>query len=172
MMLVARFLRKLLVILGSEKVSPQQIAGGIALGCLLGLLPSHDLMIVIVALVGLSLNINLSSALASLGLVKPIVVMIDPILNRVGELLLVDISALTPVWTFLSKVPFLLLAGFNNTLTLGALVTGLVIWWPVRWLSVKAVVGYRNTLHPKVSKLKIVKALKIGKILGWINRAR
>src|SRR5262249_11019399 len=126
--------------------SPAQIALGIALGAALGLTPIanlHNLVIIILLAV---LNISFGAGMLSWGVFVPLGFMLDPLFNRVGHWLLVDLTALRPFWTALDNLPVLALTNLNNTVVLGSFVVWLVLFLPIYFAAYFAVVRYRATL--------------------------
>jgi uncharacterized protein (TIGR03546 family) len=75
-----------------EGQTPAQIAGGFAFGAILGLSPMLTLQGLLVWLIILVLDVNLSAATCSLGLFALIAYIFDPIFHRLGYFLLVDIN--------------------------------------------------------------------------------
>src|SRR5512140_3791405 len=73
-----------------EGQTPAQVAGGFALGSILGLSPMLTLQGLLVWLIILVLDVNLSAATFSLGLFALIAYIFDPIFHRLGYFLLAD----------------------------------------------------------------------------------
>jgi uncharacterized protein (TIGR03546 family) len=144
--------------------SPRQIAAGLALGALVGITPVASLHNLIVALVILMINVNVSAALFALAVFKIVSPLADPLFNRIGYALLVKADALKPLWTWMYNTPFLPWFNFNNTLTLGSLVSALVLLVPLYLIFVKLIVLYRAHIMERLNRLKIMQVIKASKI--------
>jgi uncharacterized protein (TIGR03546 family) len=88
-----------------EGQTPAQVAGGFALGAIIGLSPMFTLQGLIVWLIILVLDVNLSAATFSLGLFTLFAYIFDPLFHRLGYVLLVDIDSLKGLWTVLYNAP-------------------------------------------------------------------
>jgi hypothetical protein len=84
-----------------EGQTPAQVAGGFALGSILGLSPMLTLQGLLVWLVILVLDVNLSAATLSLLVFSLVAFIFDPVFHHLGYFLLVDVESLKGVWTTL-----------------------------------------------------------------------
>ena len=164
-MLIIKFVLKFLKILNRD-ATPQQIAGGIALGSIAGITPLANLHNLGVLFLVIIIRVNMSSALLGLALFSAIGYLLDPLSNRIGYALLVEAEFLAPFWTLLYNTPVVPWTAFNDTLVLGSLVVSLVLFAPIYFLLVWAVRKYREKLMAAVTKWKIVTILKSSKLYG------
>ncbi|KAA5545273.1 TIGR03546 family protein [Roseiconus nitratireducens] len=109
---------------------PHQLAGGVALGVLLGIIPHGNLLAVLVLLTVLSFRVNH----AMLGVVAIVVsfgaAFLDPYSHRVGDYLLshpTGLSIAQQAWA-LPLVPW---TDLNNTVVLGSFTIGLFSTGPI-----------------------------------------
>lgn len=167
-MLILKFVLKFIRILNKD-ASPQQIAGGIALGSIIGITPLTSLHNLLVLVLILMVRVNISSALLGVLVFTAFAYVLDPLFNSVGYYLLVDASFLRPLWTALYNIPVVPWTKFNNTLTLGSLVCALLAFWPLYFLLVWAVVNYRERLMVSIQKWKIVTMLKGSKLYNMYS---
>ena len=152
--------------------TPAQIAGGFALGAIAGLSPHLTLQIVVVWLVILSLNVNLSSALLSFTLCGLIAYLIDPLFHRLGYFLLVDVSSLHSIWTSLYNAPIAPLTRFYNTVVLGSFVAAIILS-PVIYFGMKRfVVSYRTTVGARMERMKIYQIISKNSLVRWYQKIR
>lgn len=161
-MLILKLAAKFLKILRSE-ASPSQIGIGFALGMIIGLTPFwslHNLVIVILIAI---LNVNIGMAILGFLVFSAFAYLLDPVFHSFGYFLLVDLTVLNGLWTFLYNIPVIALSRFNNTVIMGSLVSSLLIFVPVYFLAKRGVVQYREKLDPKIQKFKIVQAVKASK---------
>ncbi|HEY6223891.1 MAG TPA: TIGR03546 family protein [Gemmatimonadales bacterium] len=162
-MLILKLLQSLVKALHSEG-TPGQVAAGIALGSTLGLTPLlslHNLLIV--ALIFL-LNVSLPGAALGWALATPLGFALDPAFDALGRWLLLDIPALTPLWTALANTPVVPLTNFNNSVVLGSFVSALVLFPPVYLGSRWGVRRYRETLGERVRQSGLYRALTASKL--------
>ncbi len=144
--------------------SPKQIAGGMALGSILGITPAVSLHNLIVFIVILMIRVNFSAALFAWGAFALFSYILDPVFNKIGYFLLAQTPALQPLWTALYNTPVVPWTKFNNTLTLGSLVFALILFWPLYFFLTWFVTVYRERILTVVSKWKIVQILKASKL--------
>ena len=146
---------------------PAQIAGGFSLGYLIGLMPFWTLQDVVILLVLVFANVNLSAGFLAMILAGLIAFLLDPVFHHLGLLLLTGIPALQGLWETLYNLPVAPLSRFNNTVVLGSLAIGLLTVWPVYLGMKKLVLAYRAGLEARVKKWKIVQLLKGNTVVRW-----
>jgi len=154
-----------------EGQSPAQVAGGFALGAILGLSPMLTLQGVFVWLILLVLDVNIAAALLSITFCSLFAYMLDPFFHWFGYTMLVQ-ESLRDIWTWMYNVPIAPLTRFNNTVVLGSLVSALVLFVPIFYGMKKAVIAYRKSVGSKVEKWKIYQALKKNAIVQMYMRIR
>lgn len=109
--------------------SPRQLALGFALGMVIGLVPKGNLIAVALTVALFSTRVNLGMGLLSAGLFSWLGVYLDPASHDLGMKLL-GAESLRPFWNFLYDVPLARWSGFNNTVVLGGLLLGAVLFYP------------------------------------------
>jgi uncharacterized protein (TIGR03546 family) len=152
--------------------TPRQIAGGCALGSLVGLSPSLTLQGLTVWLVILVLDVNLTAAMLAFTLFSLLAFLLDPIFHHFGYFLLVDITALKGLWTTLYNAPIAPLTRFNNTVVLGSFLTGLALLLPVHLGMSRLVVAYRSTIGRRIEQWKVYRILSKSSLVQWYKRIR
>lgn len=152
--------------------SPNQIAGGFALGSILGFSPMLTLQGVLVWLVILILNVNLSAALLALTVFSLGAYLLDPLFHSLGYAILVNIPALRDFWTTLYNAPVAPLTRFNNTVVIGSFAAALVLFFPVFYGMKRFVIAYRERVHAKVEKWKVFQMVKKSLLVRWYERIR
>jgi uncharacterized protein (TIGR03546 family) len=169
-----KIVKNLINVLHSE-ISPRQIAGGVALGAIIGLTPINALHNYLVFFLILILQVNIGMALLSITIFKLIAFAIDPLANGIGYQLLVNATGLVPLWTHLYNMPIVPYTHFYNTIVLGSLIIALLLFVPIFMATTKLVTLYRGHWREKVENLKIVKLLKLTSafnIYDWIRRSK
>lgn len=151
-------LAKILKVLNSA-ASPWQIGWAIALGLFIGILPFGLLTLLIVLLVCL-LTINLSTFLLVWGLTEGLMLLFASPLEQLTWRLAQHDGLLK----LLADTEFLQLLHLHHTLTLGAFVLGMILLWPVAWISTVLVRQYRSRVMTNVQKWKLMQMLKASKL--------
>ena len=161
-MLILKLLMTFLKAL-NEKASPRAMAGGFALGMIIGLTPKGSLHNAVVVLLIFLLPVNKSASLVSAAAFALFSYLLDPFFNSVGEFLL-TLPPLQGFWTTLYNTPVLPWTRFNNTLVLGSLVTSLALFIPLFFVTTWGVATYRERVVAVASKWKLFQLLKVSKI--------
>jgi len=170
-MFIVKLLGKLLKALSSGE-SPRQIAGGFILGMILGLTPFWSLHNLVVILLVIILSVNISMAIFSWLIFSAFAYLLDPLFHSLGYWLLVDVTALRGLWTAMYNIPVVPLTRFNNTVVLGSFVSSLVLLVPMFFVVKRGVVLYREKIHDRVQKLKIVKIVKSSGIYSLYKKIK
>ena len=152
-----KLLKSLIAALQGED-DPVYAASGFALGAAWGLVPKDNLCSVLFVLAFFFLRINKGMALASAALFTPLGFILDGPAHALGAALLSS-GALHPLWTWLYNLPILPLTRFNNTVVLGNLAIGALLFWPLLVVSKRGILQYRARWKRKVAELRVVKAL-------------
>ena len=172
-MLILRYLAKLLKALASE-ASPAQIAGGFILGMIIGLTPLSSFHNIIVLILILILRVNIGMAILSFMIFSGIAWLADNLFHGTGVWLL-EMEGMQSVWTDLYNIEWVAMTRFYNTVVIGSLLWALILTVPV-FFSVKAgVIQYREKIHSRVQKWKIVRVVKGSKfysVYEKVNRLR
>jgi len=155
-----------------EGQTPNQIAGGFALGAIVGLTPMLTLQGAVVWLVILVLDVNLSAVFLSAAVFGLLGVLLDPLFHDLGYYLLTDIDGLVPMWTSLYNAPLAPLTRFNNTIVLGSLIGSAIMFLPAFVSMKRFVTLYRSTLGKKISTNKFYVALKRSTVVRWYEKVR
>jgi len=161
-MLVAKYFFKLLKAISSE-AEPWQLAAGFVLGMIMGLTPLVSLHNLLLLAVILLLKVNIGMAILALSVFSGIAYIADPIFDAIGYQLLTA-EGLKAMWTMLYNQPVIALSNFYNTVVLGSLISALVLAVPAYPTIQKFVVYYRENIHQRIQKWKIVQVLKSSKL--------
>ncbi|MFH1415466.1 MAG: TIGR03546 family protein [Elusimicrobiota bacterium] len=167
-MIWIKLIKKLFKALNAN-ASPSEIALGVVLGSVIGLTPVFALHNIFVILLIIILKVNVSAAVFSSLLFSIAGLALDPAAHAIGSRLLLS-EGLNAFWTTAYNIPVIPLTRFNNTIVLGSLVISVAAAVPLYLFSVRFVLIYRNSLHQKVEKLKIIKILKASKLYSIYTR--
>lgn len=151
-------LAKLLKALHSD-AGPWSLAFGIMLGMIFGLTPLLNLHNLLVLFVALFFRVNLSTFFLSWGVFSLLALMLDPLMNNLGETILTG-QSLQGVWTWLYNTELGRLSQFYNTLTMGSLAVSLVAAPFILVISRLLVMQYRELFLAKIERWKVIEVLK------------
>jgi len=158
-MLILKYFAKLIKILRSG-ASPNQIAGGFVLGMMIGLIPLWSLHNLIFLFLIIILNVNLAMAIFSFIIFSGIAYLLDPLFHQTGYFLLVKVSLLHPLWTYLYNLPIVPFTRFYNTIVMGSTTNAIILAIPIFYLVKKGVINYREHIDKRIQKLKFFKVIK------------
>jgi uncharacterized protein (TIGR03546 family) len=152
--------------------TPAQIAAGFALGAVVGIAPVFTLQGLLIWLLILILDVNLSAAIFSFALFALVAYILDPFFHALGYLLLVNFSGLHGLWTSLYNAPIAPLTRFNNTVVMGSFVCGLVLFLPIYFGMKRFVVAYRAHIGARVERWKVYRVFSSSSLVRWYDRIR
>ncbi len=166
-----KLIRNFIAIL-REGQTPAQVAGGFALGSIVGFSPVFTLQGLLIWFVILVLDVNLSAALVAFTVCGLAAFLLDPLFHLLGYALLVQVDALQHFWTVLYNAPIAPLTRFYNTVVMGSFVSALVLALPIFFGMKKFVVAYRSTVGAQIEKWKVYQVLKRSTLYQWYVRVR
>ena len=149
-----------------------QIAGGFALGSILGFSPMLTLQGIVVWLILLVIDVNLSAALLALTRCSIVAYLFDPLFHWIGFQLLVNVESLRPMWTWMYNAPVAPLSRFYNTVVLGSFVTALILFTPIFLAMKHFVVAYRTHIHSRLEKWKVYQVINRSSLIQWYQKIR
>jgi uncharacterized protein (TIGR03546 family) len=159
-MLIGKFVRLAAAINANSR--PGEIAAGIAFGMLLALIPSGNLLWIVL----FAATFFLPAELVFLALFKLIAPLLDGWLHSAGYAVL-TLPFLNSTFTSLYNIPIVPFTRFNNTLVMGGFLTGLALWLPLFFIARWLVTLYRLKIRDRIAESRVVKALKK---LPWVSR--
>jgi uncharacterized protein (TIGR03546 family) len=110
--------------------SPRQLAVGVTLGMMIGLVPKGNLIAVGLLVLLFAVRANLTTGTIAAVLFSWLGALLDPISHRLGQAFL-GARMLQPIWAYLYDLPLVPWTGFNNTVVLGSFVLGICLAYPV-----------------------------------------
>jgi uncharacterized protein (TIGR03546 family) len=155
-----------------EGQSPAQVAGGFALGSILGLSPIFTLQGLILWILIALLNVNLGAVFLSLTVFSLIAYLFDPFFHWLGFQILTQIDWLKDFWTTLYNAPVAPLTNFNNTVVIGSFITAIILALPIYFGIKKLIIQYRKHLHSKIEKIKMYQVLKQSSFIKLYTKLR
>lgn len=116
--------------------SPHQLALGITMGVMIGLLPKDSLLPYLLGALAILSPGNLLCLFVGLGAGSLIGPHCDPVTHRIGESIL-TYQPLGSIWATLYDLPLMPWFRFENTVVMGSLALGLIAALPVYFISRK-----------------------------------
>ena len=158
--MLIRWVAKIIAAINSNSRSGEMAAGG-AFGVMLALIPSGNLLWIVLFVLTIFIKLNLGLELVFLGLFRLFVPLFDGVLHHIG-LTVLSLPVLEGAFTGLYNLPLLPFTRFNNTVVMGALVAGVALWLPL-FILIRLLIGvYRKTLRDRIASSRLVKG--IGKL--------
>lgn len=146
----------------NAKATPRALAGGVALGALIGLSPTGGVQNIVLLLLIFLLPVNKSASVVSAVAFAAIAWPAGPIFDRLGFTLLTA-QSLKGLWTLLTNTPVVPWTRFNNTVVLGGLATGLLVFVPIFLGTVWAVQRYRERVLATAAKWRLFQIIRASK---------
>lgn len=163
MLVILKFLQSLVKTLHSEG-TPNQIAVGIAIGAALGLTPLVNLHNVVILVALVMLNVSFGAGMLGMGIFAPVGFLLDPVFDRLGHWLLVDVTALRPFWVWLDDTPIFALSNLDNTVVVGSLFGWLVLALPIWVVARILVVRYRASFGAWLHRTRLYNAIAASQV--------
>jgi uncharacterized protein (TIGR03546 family) len=165
--MLLRFIRPLRVLarLFTAAGSPRQLALGLAVGMLVGLVPKGNLTAILLMGVLLASRVNLGTGMIGAVMFSWLAAALDPLSHRIGEALLTR-ESLQPMWTHLYRLPLAPWTALNNTVVLGSLLLGLWLFYPVYRLSELGFAHGRPRIGQWVARYRIGQVLAGAEIVA------
>lgn len=110
--------------------STRQIAAGVVIGAVLGLLPKMTLLAAIFAVALCALRVNRAAGLATAAVASAATPWLDPLLHGIGIRVL-GVPSLQPAFAWLYDAPLGPWIGFHNSVGMGALLAGVYLAYPL-----------------------------------------
>jgi uncharacterized protein (TIGR03546 family) len=165
MTLLLKQLFGFLKLLNSE-TGHNQIAAGIAAGFILGMSPMLSLQAFLVFIFIFFFRIQMGAAFLAAFFFKFIAYLLDPAFHAVGSSIL-EADGLKPLFTAMYNMPLVPLTKFNNSVVMGAGITGIVLSPVIFFVSRAIILKYRATIVARFKETKLWKAVKATSLYNW-----
>lgn len=140
---------------------PAQIANSFCIGLLLGFLPKQNLLWFAVFLFFAFVRINKGGYYIFLLVGSFLAPSLDSLFDSLGYTIL-TFEPMQNIYAVLLEIPFIGFTRFNNTIVMGSLIFGLLIYIPFFFLSLFTIKLWRKLIAPKMIN-PIIKKI-VGKI--------
>ncbi len=155
MTLLLKQIFQLFKLLNSDQ-GTNQIAWGLALGCVLGFSPFLSLQTFLVLFISFFFRVQLGAAFLSAFFFKVIAYLIDPLADHLGNWVL-NLQGLNGLFVTLYNMPLVPMTRFNNTLVMGSGVIGFILSIPLFFIFKKLIQQYRQIVVQRYQSSKIWK---------------
>ena len=129
---------------------PGDIAHAVALGLFLAILPKNNLTFTFLFFLSIFIRINKGAFFISFILSGFVTPFMDVLINNIG-FWAVQLSFLRPIFIALENIPFVALFKLSNTMVLGGIIWGLILYIPVYILTRIIIAKYRKYMQPAVN---------------------
>ncbi|MEN0112123.1 MAG: TIGR03546 family protein [Planctomycetota bacterium] len=138
--------------------STGQVAAGVAMGVVLGLLPKATLLAVLAGVLLCALRVNKAAGLTAAAVVAPLAPMLDGFTHKLG-LKVLTLPSLQPGLAWFYDTPLGPWWGVHNTVVCGSLLLGLYLSYPVFLAARAAVERFRPAL------VRFARRYRLGRVL-------
>ena len=94
----------------------------------------------------------------------------DPLFDRLGYFLLVELDVARSLWIWIASAPILPFFRLNNTVVMGSLALSLITYFPVFVVAIWAIGQYRKHWKEKIKDSKFMKWFKATKLYGLYEK--
>ncbi|UTY31059.1 DUF2062 domain-containing protein [Treponema putidum] len=133
---------------------PGDIAHAVSLGLFLAILPKNNLTFMFLFFLSIFIRINKGAFFIAFILFGFITPFMDVIINNIG-FWTVQLAFLRPIFIALENIPFVALFKLSNTMVLGGIIWGLILYTPVYILIRIIVAKYRKYMQPAVNVKRV-----------------
>lgn len=167
---------RLMKVLNSETAAGQ-LSLAACFAMVMGFTPLWSLHNLLVLLLVCTIRVNLSMFIVSWGVFSAIAYLLDPLFHTIG-LAVLTVESLKGLWTEFYGNVWFRLDGLNNSITMGSLITSLLLFVPVLLLLNFAIRNYRDHLLAWIKKTRIAQVLGASRLYkayqtvsGWGGRS-
>ncbi len=141
----------------NANANPGEIAHAFSIAVLLGFLPKNNLLWYLLFIFFLFVRINKGAYFILMFLFSMIAPLADPVFNSVGYKIL-TLPALESTFSTLIEIPFVGFTRFNNTIVMGSLLCGIILYIPVYIFGRAFVKIWRTVIASRIRKNPVMKA--------------
>jgi uncharacterized protein (TIGR03546 family) len=138
--------------------TPHELALGLALGAVLGLIPKANLTAALLCGLILSLRLNLTAAALGTSAGMGLAPMLSVLAHQIG-LTMLALGVLQGFWSWLFRQPVIPWLRLDETLVLGQLLIGLVLAWPLYRVSREALSRLQPSLVAALRRSSVTRIM-------------
>jgi uncharacterized protein (TIGR03546 family) len=166
--MIISWIARVFVAINSNKKS-SQIAMAISFAFILALVPKANLLWVSLFILTFFLKLNQAVEMVFIAVFSLLLGFLDKFLDRLGYAIL-TIPSLGDFFTKLFNSPFFYLTKYYNSIVMGGLVVGLVMAFPIYFLSKYLIGIYRDKAREKVANNKFIQAILQQPLLAGLKK--
>lgn len=147
---------------------PGEIAHAVSIGLIMGFLPKTNALWYILAVFFLFIRINKGAFFIYTFLFSLLAPALDNLFDKIGYAVL-TFDKLEVIFDAMLNTPFVSFTRFNNTIVMGSLVSGIVLYIPAYIIARLILKLWRTLLAPAIRKAKIIVYLSNVKFIKQIG---
>ena len=136
--------------------NPGEIAHAVSIAMILGFMPKNNWFWYVLAVFFLFVRINKGALMLFTALFSLLAPTLDNIFDNIGYYIL-TIPQFQGTFATLINIPFVAFTKFNNTIVMGSLAFGLVLYIPLYIIARLFIFLWRNKIVPVLRKTKVAK---------------
>ena len=141
----------------NANANPDEIAHAFSIGLLLGILPKNNLLWYLLFIFFLFVRINKGTYFLLTILFSSLAVAADPLFNSLGYKILTN-QAFEGTFSTLIEIPFVGFTRFNNTIVMGSLICGIILYIPMYIFGRIFVKLWRTVIASRIRQNPVMKA--------------
>ncbi|MGC8867043.1 MAG: TIGR03546 family protein [Elusimicrobiales bacterium] len=158
-------LRNFINALLKEK-SPGAIGAAAAFGFILGIIPKNNLTAHLLFILAFVFKTNIPFFFISTIFFSSISFLVDKITDPVGYCILTS-NWLYPLFRQLYNTVIIPWTDFNNTVVIGGVFLGLIVFYPIYYFFKKIAERYLLDLGKKISQMRVIRLLRLSWLFEW-----
>lgn len=139
--------------------NPSEIANACCMGVLLGFMPKDNALWFLIFIFFFFVRINKPAYLIITTLMSQFAWLLDPLFDQIGYQFL-TVESFAPLFGNLLEIPFVGFTKFNNTIVMGSLISGLVLYIPLFICIRLLVLLWRKKISVKLGESAMMKAIQ------------
>lgn len=147
-----------------------QLALGFTLGMMMGFPPFNVFYVFFIFFFVFILNVNMGMAFFGMLVFTFVSYFLDPVAHSLGYFLLMDVSWLTPVWTFLYHMPIVPYSNFYNSVMMGGMALSVLMFVPVFGTAYLLFFFYRRVVAKRLENTKLYRTVMMSKVVQWYQK--
>lgn len=165
-----KWIAKILVAINAN-TKPSQLATAISIALLLSLISVNglNLLWVVIFIISFLININLSIEFAFIFIFAPLAFVLQGLQHMIGQAVLAP-GPVYELLTMLYTLPLFCFTRLNNTVVMGGLIIGIILFVPLYLFSSFLLKIYRTKVRERIAKSKFVQRFKKLPIIAQLSK--
>ncbi len=142
---------------------PWQLTLGLVFGYMMGLSPTLSAFNLVLLILALIINLNISFLILSFGFFSGVGYLLDPFFHKVGYQILTS-PEMKNFWLQIFSHPIAITAKLNNSIVMGSMIICIASSIPMFFVFNTLLRKYRDPINRFISRLPIIKSVQYMKI--------